>query len=93
MAELALDRGLDVLRKRASRARAMLFAFIVASGLAIFANFAEATGRIDLAADNAASLIGLLIYALYLLVLLGSVVLVGMWIYRAHANLRAAGAS
>ena len=93
MASLALDQGLKVLDRHARIARWFLIAFMIVSLLTIFVSFGEVAGSIDLNRQELSptDMVGGLIYAVYALVLFVSILWVCIWIYRAHANLRAVG--
>lgn len=93
MADLNLAKGLDLLDRRTRIVRLALLAYIGVSLLDVVTVFGELTGVIDTdAADlSALSSLGALVYVLFVIAMVGSMVIVGMWIYRAHANLRAAG--
>lgn len=90
MAELPLDQGLMVLQGRARAARFLLWAFI--GGVAVMASAwlgvdALGAGRCPPELLRLAGLASVAVVALIIL----CTVIVGMWIYRAHANLFAAG--
>lgn len=93
MAELSLDRGLEVLGRRAKLVNVALVGFAILSVLSVIASAGETTGLVDLDAmgADALSTAAGLVYVLYLISYLACAILVGMWIYRAHANLHAAG--
>lgn len=93
MATLSLEQGLDLLARRAQSALVALYVFGALSVGAALVAMAEGAGAIDLEAAelDPLSALGGFTSLLYLVVLVVSVVFVGMWIYRAHANLRAAG--
>lgn len=93
MADLPLELGLDILNRRARLVVLVLLVFIITSFLTVLAALAEASGMIDLERDELdfAAILAVLSYIFYLVAFITSVVLVSMWIYRAHANLRAAG--
>lgn len=93
MAQLDLAEGLDVLDRRTRIVRMAIFAYIAISLAEMLVVSAELMGTIDTDAVNLAPLAwaGSLVYLLFAVVMIATIVLVAMWIYRAHANLRAAG--
>jgi hypothetical protein len=93
MAEMTLERGLEVLDRRTRRVRWWIYAYYVTSLLTVAGAAAEFSGTADLDAetpDALSALIGLF-YLAFFIVMITCIVLVARWIYRAHANLRAAG--
>lgn len=95
MAELNLAQGLDVLDRRARTVRMAIFAYIIISVADMLVVLAEAFGVVDTNAEELSplALAASLAHLLAVVALIAAVVLVAMWIYRAHANLREAGLS
>lgn len=93
MAELNFEQGLERLATRTRVARAMIAAFLAVSVLAAIAALGDLSGAVDLETEevDAVSLLAGISYLLYFAVFVASIVVIGMWIWRAHANLRAAG--
>lgn len=92
MTLLSLPEGLNLLDRRTRFARIALLAYIFVSALDILVAMGQFTGAIDnedMSLPTAGALT--IIFLLYLLIFAATVVLVAMWVYRAHANLRAAG--
>lgn len=94
MAEASLGDGIDLLRKRAKILKFLLIAGFFVVAAALVGQFAELQGRISL--DEAAVPTGAT--ALYaavgltdVLLMLFTIVFFSMWIYRAAANIVAAG--
>jgi hypothetical protein len=92
MADMSLGDGVRQLEARARLAIAWIWAFM---GIAIaesLAEIAEGAGIVDIESAG----LGLELYLLlaayfgYTLIFVGSVIFISRWIYRAHANLRAA---
>jgi hypothetical protein len=94
MAELSLEEGLKTLTRRTKAAEVIIYAFFAFSIAVFFGALLELAGVIDLSSDYPDDLATAfaLAYLGYGLVMLASVVIIAMWIYRAHANLRATGA-
>jgi hypothetical protein len=92
MADLDLTTGVAVLERRARRATYALWTFVVFTILSTLGQVLEFNGTIDLEALDPDGLTGVfaVIYMIVFLVLVASIVLVSMWIHRAHANLFAA---
>lgn len=92
MATLTLLEGLTALERRTRFVRITLLAFFAISLADMAVVAAEMTGTIDPAASelDLAGSLGALVHVLFALILLVAVVFVAQWIYRAHANLRAA---
>lgn len=87
MAGLSIEQGLEVLARRARIATVCLGLYIVATAFVAVALSSEALGYADLAQfimPNTANLIALFSY---FVIFLATVIVVAMWIYRAHANL------
>jgi hypothetical protein len=91
---LDLPGGLDVLNRRTRYVRMALLAYIAISLADVAVVLGEMTGAVDIEAagdlDPAASLAAL-VHLLFVIAMLGAIVIVAMWIHRAHANLRDAG--
>jgi hypothetical protein len=80
------------LEGRAKVASALLWGFAAVGAVAALGQALEAMGMLDIAVDvGALALVAGLAYVAFLLVLIGSIVAVGMWIHRAHANLAEGG--
>ena len=87
------DEGQAKLQSRARLATAMLWAFVAIAAISGFGEVLEATGTINVAVDASPLALAIgLAYLAFSLVFLASVIAVAMWIHRAHANLRDAGA-
>ena len=87
------DQGLATLESRAKLATAVLWAFVAVAALTGLGEALEASGSLDIATDTGPLALAVgLAYVGFTLVFLVSVVVVAMWIHRAHANLRDAGA-
>src|SRR5687768_18623297 len=86
------DAGLAKLEGRAKLATAVLWAFVAVAAMTAFGEVLEATGTLDIAVDTGplALVVGLAYIAFFLMFVV-SVVVVALWIHRAHANLRDAG--
>lgn len=93
MTELSLERGLEALAHRTRIVNALLLASIVTSIATLPASAAESYGAVDVEGSGPDALVLLvaLSYLAYVVILIASIVFVALWIYRAHANLRAAG--
>lgn len=93
MADLSFSEGLRLLESRTRLAVIAIWSVIGFGALEALGELLEAAGVIDIdaAVPSALSLAFSLIYVAFFVVFVISVVLVGMWIYRAHANLFAAG--
>ncbi|MGC1270953.1 MAG: DUF4328 domain-containing protein [Croceibacterium sp.] len=76
---------------RANRAIYAAGAVIVGSGLMGLFEMGQLIGLFDLNSGDGASAAYALISALFVLAYIGSIVLVAMWIHRAHANLQSLG--
>src|SRR5687767_1529604 len=86
------DQGLATLENRAKLATAVLWAFVAVAVMTGFGEVLEATGTINIAVDAGPLALAIgLAYMAFTLVFVASVVVVAMWIHRAHANLRDAG--
>ena len=85
--------GLAKLESRAKAATVVLWAFIAMSVLTAGGEMLETSGMIDTVAgtDGLTLAVGL-VYIAYTLVFVASIIGVGMWIHRAHANLHESGA-
>jgi hypothetical protein len=88
------EEGLSKLATRAKLATIALWAFIAVSALTVGVEALEAANGaiyLETEMDTRALAFGLT-YLAYTLVFVVSIVLVGLWIHRAHANLRESGA-
>src|SRR5688500_9582042 len=86
------DEGLAKLESRAKLATAVLWAFVAVGALTAFSEVLEATGTLNIAVDTGPLALAVgLVYMVFTLVFVVSVIVVAMWIHRAHANLRDAG--
>lgn len=92
MAEIGLRAGLDLLGSRTRLTVIACWVVIVTFALAAVGQILELTGTIDFeqAGSDVSTFIFAIVYIISALAYYVSVVLVGMWIYRAHANLFAA---
>lgn len=91
MADLNLAEGLDLLEKRTRIVRLAIIAYIVISLAEAAVAYGEMAGAVNLESSDVVGVVAGIVYLLFAAVMIGSIVLVAMWIYRAHANLRAAG--
>jgi hypothetical protein len=91
MAELDLEQGLTVLERRMGAVQIGIYAFLGFSVMNILSSLGTLTGAIDLEAPSLLTGAAGLALISYALALVASIIVVTMWIYRAHANLRAAG--
>lgn len=91
MADMDLSQGLEVLRRRTRRVQFVLIAYLALTAAFIMGATATLSGAVDLEDSSMASGIVGLVYILFLVSLIASIVIVAMWIHRAHANLRLAG--
>jgi hypothetical protein len=86
------DEGLAKLESRARLATAVLWAFVAVGALTAFSEVLEATGTLNIAVDTGPLALAVgLVYMAFTLVFVVSVIVVAMWLHRAHANLRDAG--
>ncbi|MBD60204.1 MAG: hypothetical protein CL808_08815 [Citromicrobium sp.] len=87
------DNGLARLASRARNAEIAIFAYIGVSAIMLGLELLELAGVVDLLSPVPGPLARLYGIAaiLFLVVFIVSVVLISMWIYRAHANLRDRG--
>jgi hypothetical protein len=93
MSETTFERGLDILDGRTRAVRITLFIYIAASIGLIVGRLGEAGGLVSFQGselDPLSMVVGA-VYLSYIAMLVVSMIVAGMWIYRAHANLRAAG--
>lgn len=94
MAEIPLEDGLNVLEGRCRIATYTIYAFMVLCAAMMLVTIGMAGGQVNFD-DNVEldtlSAIGSLASVAYLIVFIASIIVVAMWIYRARANLRAAG--
>lgn len=93
MADLSIEQGRAVLSGRARVVVIALAIYVVATILTSIAAAGEALGLVSLEAvdGDTSSMFALVAYVVYLIAFLGTAIIVGMWIYRAHANLHDAG--
>ncbi|MEJ5975496.1 DUF4328 domain-containing protein [Novosphingobium sp. PS1R-30] len=91
MTLLSLPEGLNLLDRRTRFARLALLAYLFASAFYLALLFAEFVGTIDLESPEPSvmAVVGLISLA-YVIAFIAAMVFVALWIYRAHANLRAA---
>lgn len=92
MAELPFDEGLELLEKRTTLARIAIWAVIGFSVVSMIGELLEAAGAIDI--EYGSPVVATILGFAYLgegVAFLVSAIIVGMWIYRAHANLFAFG--
>lgn len=91
MAEIDLEQGLELLERRAGFVQIAIYAFLAFSAANILTSLGTVTGAVDL--ETPSLLTGAVGFALifYAVAMVASIIVVAMWIYRAHANLRAAG--
>jgi hypothetical protein len=92
MAEMSLADGIDLLQRRGKVLQALLIAGLILSVAMMAGQIAELNGIISLEGEEFTQselLYGLTAIA-YLLLLIGTYVIFGMWIYRAAANVVAA---
>ena len=86
------DTGLAKLEGRARIATPLLWLFAALGAVTAFGQLLEATGMLDMAVDIGPLAVAVgLAYIGFFLLLLVSVIVVGMWIHRAHANLAEGG--
>lgn len=93
MAELTLERGLRVLETRARVVSYTIVAYMVVAGFMVLVTLGLLGGQIhfdETVKLDALSAFASLAAVAYLVVFITSAILVSTWIYRAHANLRAA---
>jgi hypothetical protein len=84
--------GLATLEGRARFATVVLWLFGMVGALSVFGQSLEAMGMLDIAVDVGPLALAVgLAYVAFFLLFVASVVLVAMWIHRAHANLAEAG--
>jgi hypothetical protein len=89
---MTYDEGLAKLERRAKAATIVLWVFVAVTALTAGGELLEAMGILDIEVDlDPLALAVGLTYLAYTLVFVVSIVLVGMWIHRAHANLREGG--
>lgn len=93
MADLSFSEGLGVLESRTRIASISTWTVIAASALMSVGEVLEATGTVNMEAiePDGLTLLFAFVYMAYVVLFIASVVLIGMWIHRAHANLFAAG--
>ena len=89
---MTYEEGLAKLEGRARLATMALWVFLAMATLSGFGSLLETAGVVDITVDTGtlATAVGLT-YLAYGVVFIVSVVLVGMWIYRAHATLHEGG--
>ena len=89
---MEFNEGLATLEGRAKLARIVLWTFVAIGILTAGSEALEAAGLVDITLDtNPLTMIVGLIYIAFAVVFIASVVIVALWIHRAHANLRDAG--
>ena len=91
MADLTLEEGVTVLTGRAKAAGIGILAFTAIFTLTILCDLAQIGGLFSLDQPGPLVLPAAAIYLFSSVIYLASVVVVSLWIYRAHANLYAAG--
>ncbi len=93
MQAIGIDAGMETLRQRERIAVFATYAVMAMFVLVIFGEILELAGVIDLLAapDDPLALVYTAVLIASFVVYLGSIIAVSMWIYRAHANLHAAG--
>lgn len=91
MADMDLARGLEVLRLRTRRVQFVLTGYLALTAAFVICAAATLGGAVDIEDSSMASGIVALVYLLFVASLIASIVIVAMWIHRAHANLRLAG--
>lgn len=94
MADLNLEQGLAVLDGRTRWVKLLIAAYVVASLAVVAGQLGEIAGSVDLEAEDGNLAVQMIVSLAYLalsVVFIASIVLVAMWIYRAHANVRTAG--
>lgn len=94
MAVVPLDQGLQVLGKRSVVVTWAIYAYVASSFVALLINFGIVGGSVDFhhpsQLNMASTISAYLILTLWIVSFFATVV-IAMWIFRAHANLRAAG--
>ena len=89
---MEFDAGLATLEARAKVATIALWSFVAVSVATAVGEGLEAAGTLNMEYDVSPLALAVgLAYVAYFLVFIASVVLVGRWIHRAHANLAEAG--
>ncbi len=89
---MAYEEGLTRLESRAGLAKGALWLFVAVAMATGSGETLEAMGAVDVAVDQSPLALAVgLAYVAFSLAFLASVVLVAMWIHRAHANLHEAG--
>lgn len=89
---MEFNEGLAKLEARAKVATLVLWAFAAVSVLTAGGEALEAAGMVDIATGVGPMVLALgLIYLAYTATFIAAVVVVAMWIHRAHANLRDGG--
>ncbi|WP_336980423.1 DUF4328 domain-containing protein [Altererythrobacter fulvus] len=95
MAEMSFAEGLALLEARSRIAVPAIWVTLAAFLATMAGELLEASGIISLndpAADTPLSLLVAAVYMASSVIFIGSAIIMGMWIYRAHANLELAGA-
>jgi hypothetical protein len=90
MAIETFDQGRIVLARRTTAVIVVVYAYIASWAFFIAASLGDMAGILPLGPEGV-SQVTALVGLLAVLTIISSVVIVGMWIYRAHANLRLAG--
>lgn len=91
MSDLSLTEGLDVLNRRALIAKWAIYLYIAAHSIVVLFDVAHIAGLVPLGDANDPYNKAIWIDVFSSLTFLASAICVAMWIYRAHANLFAAG--
>lgn len=93
MAEMTLTDGIDLLQRRAKIVKALLAAGMVLVVVVLLGEIAEYSGTIDLSDPEMPPLVQLYTAALLIsfVVTIATIIVFAMWIYRAAANIVAAG--
>lgn len=93
MAELGLRDGIEILKSRARIAKMACYLVMITGALVMIAELLQWSGTVDLerAEMTPADALAVFSYLGWVLFFIGSVIVVGMWIYRAQSNLVAAG--
>lgn len=86
-----MNQGLETLEGRANSVRVVILVFLLITLATMALEIGQLGGAVDLASDTALTGIAGLIYIGYTVVFVVSIVLISMWIHRAHANLFEAG--
>lgn len=90
MAIETFDQGRIVLARRTTAVIVVVYAYIASWAFFIAASLGDMAGILPLGPESMSQMTALM-GALAVLAMISSIIIVGMWIYRAHANLRLAG--